>query len=331
MKKLCFALIVAAFLVPAMGASEVAAAGPSTKPVPDVSAKVILRDAVTVKSKLVRLGDLFINAGKNADVTVAYAPAPGKQALFDARWLYRVARGYGLNWRPIGIQDQILVQRAGQVITRGEIEDSLLAALTEYGAEKSMSVELSNRLLRLYVPAGALARIGVEDISYEPRTGRFSAIIKAPADDPRAPNTRVTGRLHKITEIPVMARRMLKKEVISKRDIKWIKTRSDRVRRGTVMESNELIGMAVKRRLQEGRPVQISDIQRPILVVKGSIVTIILKAAKMTLTAQGKALDNGADGDTVRITNSQSKKVIEAEVTGPGRVAVVPTGSLAMN
>ena len=52
---------------------------------------------------------------------------------------------------------------------------------------------------------------------------------------------------------------------------------------------------------------------------------------KMILTAQGKALDNGADGDTVRITNTQSKKVIEAEVTGMGRVAVLPTGFVAMN
>jgi flagella basal body P-ring formation protein FlgA len=78
-------------------------------------------------------------------------------------------------------------------------------------------------------------------------------------------------------------------------------------------------------------PIQTSAIQRPILVAKGSLVTIILRTPKMTLTAQGKALDNGADGDTVRITNSQSKKVIEAEVTGTARVAVVPSGSMAMN
>lgn len=60
-------------------------------------------------------------------------------------------------------------------------------------------------------------------------------------------------------------------------------------------------------------------------------MTIILKAPKMILTALGKALDNGADGDTVRITNTQSKKVIEAEVTGMGRVSVLPTGFVAMN
>jgi flagella basal body P-ring formation protein FlgA len=61
------------------------------------------------------------------------------------------------------------------------------------------------------------------------------------------------------------------------------------------------------------------------------LVTIILKSPKMTLTAQGKALDDGSDGDTVRITNTQSNKVIEAEVTGPAKVAVLATGLMAMN
>lgn len=327
MKKLCFALIMAALLLP----STSAAAGAAAKPGKDEGAKVILRDSVTVKSKLVRLGDLFANAGEKADVTVAYAPAPGKQAYFDARWLYRVARTYGLQWRPLGVQDQILVQRESQVIPREEIEDSILAALTKYGVGTSISLELSNRSLRLYVPSDALATVGVEDISYEPRTGRFSAIIKAPAGDPRAARNRVTGRIHKMTEIPVLARRMLAREVISKGDIKWIKMRSDRLRRGTVLDDNELIGMAVKRGLRPGLPIQTSAVQRPILVIKGSLVTIILKAPKMTLTVQGKALENGADGDTVRITNTQSNKVIEAEVTGVAKVAVLPTGFVAMN
>ena len=77
--------------------------------------------------------------------------------------------------------------------------------------------------------------------------------------------------------------------------------------------------------------MQANSIRRPILVAKGSLVTIILKAPQMTLTAQGKALENGSDGDTVQITNTQSNKVIEAEVTGPGKVSVLAPNQLAMN
>jgi flagella basal body P-ring formation protein FlgA len=51
----------------------------------------------------------------------------------------------------------------------------------------------------------------------------------------------------------------------------------------------------------------------------------------MLLTAQGKALQNGSEGDVIRISNSQSDTVVEAEVVGEGRVAVRPTTLMAIN
>ena len=220
MRKLLIVLIAAVVLTPVEGLGAEPPAKPEARPEVHKNDKVVLRESVVVKSKLVRLGDLFSNTGAKADITVAYAPAPGKRALFDARWLSRVARAYGLDWRPLGPQDQIMVERESQIITRAEIEDSIHAALISQGAERSMTVELSNRLLRLYVASGSLATVGVEDVAYEPRTRRFTAIVVAPARDPRATRTRVTDRLVKITEVPVLNRRMLRNEVITKGDIK---------------------------------------------------------------------------------------------------------------
>ena len=155
MKKLLIVLIAAVVLTPVEGLGAEPPAKPEARPEVHKNDKVVLRESVVVKSKLVRLGDLFSNTGAKADITVAYAPAPGKRALFDARWLSRVARAYGLDWRPLGPQDQIMVERESQIITRAEIEDSIHAALISQGAERSMTVELSNRLLRLYVASGS--------------------------------------------------------------------------------------------------------------------------------------------------------------------------------
>jgi flagella basal body P-ring formation protein FlgA len=333
MKKLLLATVTAALLIPtaATAAPSSARAAETGAQAAVENAKVILRESVTVRGRMVRLGDVFVNAGKNTNTRIAYAPEAGKRAVFDARWLYRVARTYGLDWRPMGVQDQIVVERESQMITRGEIEDTILAALVGYGADPGMTMELSNRMLRLYVPADALATVGVEDASYEARTGRFTAIITAPANDPRAARHRVTGRLHKMTEVPVLNRRMTGKEVISKRDITWIQVRSDRLRRDAVVNIDELLGMAAKRSLRPGTPLRSSSIQRPILVAKGSLVTIYLKAPRMTLTTRGKALENGSAGDTVRIANIRSKTIIEAEVTGMGKVSARPVGFAMIN
>ncbi len=328
MKKFIFALFAAALLIPA--ASLAGEKSPAKARFADDTA-VILQGSVNVKSNLVRLGDLFTNTGNKADIAVAYAPVAGKRAVFDARWLYRVARAYGLKWRPLGLQDQIVVERESQVISREEIEDHIRAALIDRGIDSSISVELSNRMMRLHVPGNAAAGVDVEDVIHDPRTGRFTAILVAPAGQPGATRTRVTGRIYKITEVPVPTRRIRANELITKRDIKWIEVQSNRIKMDTVVDINELVGKAAKRGLRPGIPVQANSIQRQILVPKGSLVTIILKTPKMTITAQGKALDDGSDGDTIRITNTQSNKIIEAEVTGPARVAVLATGLIAMN
>jgi flagella basal body P-ring formation protein FlgA len=328
MKKLLFALIVAALLMPA----SVAAAGKSATKASAVQGEpVMLRESITVNSKVVRLGDLFVGVGDKADITVAYAPEPGKRAIFDANWLFRAARAYKLNWRPLSLQDQVVVERESLMVTREEIEDHIRAALVERGADPAMQVELTNRMMRIYLPGTATSTIGVEDVAYESRTGRFAAVIAAPVGEPAAMRVRVSGRVHKITQVPVPARRLAINDVITERDVKFVAIRDDRVPRDAVTNADELIGMAAKRGLRPGVPVQSTAVQQPILVPKGSLVTIVLQIAKMTLTAQGKALDNGSDGETIRVANSQSKKVIEAEVAGPGKVVVRSADAVATN
>ncbi|HEX9569005.1 MAG TPA: flagellar basal body P-ring formation chaperone FlgA [Rhodospirillales bacterium] len=326
MKKLLIALIVTVLLMPA----SVAAAGKSAVKAPP-GEPVMLRESITVNSKVVRLGDLFVGVGDKADISVAYAPEPGKRAIFDANWLYRAAHAYKLNWRPLSLQDQVVVERESLMVTREEIEDHIRAALIERGADPAMQVELTNRMMRIYLPGTATSTIGVEDVAYESRSGRFAAVIAAPAGEPAATRVRVSGRVHKITQVPVPARRLAINDVITERDVKFVAIRDDRVPRDAVTNADELIGMAAKRGLRPGVPVQSTAVQQPILVPKGSLVTIVLQIPKMTLTAQGKALDNGSDGDTIRITNSQSKKVIEAEVTGPGKVVVRSADAVAIN
>ncbi|MBO6521456.1 MAG: flagellar basal body P-ring formation protein FlgA [Rhodospirillales bacterium] len=74
--------------------------------------------------------------------------------------------------------------------------------------------------------------------------------------------------------------------------------------------------------IRAGYPIRNNDVTRPVLVEKNSLVTIIHQVPNMILTAQGKAMQDGADGDIVQIKNGRSNQIVEAEVIGPGRVAV---------
>jgi len=296
----------------------------------DAPQTVSLNGNVRVNGSVILLGDLFEGTGDKATTVVAYAPDPGSRAIFDANWLYRVARAYGLNWKPLGMKHRAVVERASAIIGREEIEDHILTRLIEKGVDPDMSIEVSNRMLRLLVPADSAAAIAVEDVTYDPRSRRFVAIVVAPADSPSATRTRVTGRLYNMQEIPVVTRRILKGEIIRAEDIKWVQIKSERLQQDTIISSDGLIGMSPKRGLAAEAPVRISDVGRPILIKKGSLVTMVLRAQNMTLTSQGVAQDNGSDGETIRIVNTQSNKTVQAIVVGAGQVRVVPASHLAM-
>ena len=297
----------------------------------ELAPNVMLRDSALVNAKVIYLGDLFSDTGDKADKPLAHAPKPGKRAVFDARWLYRVAKAYKLNWRPLSNRDTIVVQRSSSIISQEEIAEQLQYVLVEQGADPEMELHFSTRMLSMHVAGEGKFQIGFENVNFDTRTLRFSAIIHAPAGDPTATRKRLTGRLHNTTEIPVAARRLLKGEIIIKSDLRWLKVRTSRLQNDAVSNLEDLIGKTPKRGIREGQPIRASAVRRPILVEKGSSVTIILRAKKMLLTARGKALQHGSEGDVIRISNTQSNQTIEAEVVGSGRVAVHQQILIALN
>ncbi len=297
------------------------AAAPLAKP---AQSSVMLRESVTVAEPLIRLGDLFANAGDKARVPVAHAPEPGRRAVFDARWLYRLAKANALAWRPLSLRDHVTVERDSVVIAREQIEAVISAALDDRGIDTAdTAVELSNRGLRLHAPTGASADLVVDDVIYDEPRSRFVAVV-AVADDPSASRVRVTGRLHRITAIPVLARPMRPGERIQAADIAWVEMPVRTVPNNVALGSEDLIGKTPRRGLHPGMPIRVSDVEAPLVVAKGEPVTIVLTAPNMRLTVRGRALEGGAHGQAIRVSNTHSHLVIEAVVSGPGEVTVAP-------
>jgi flagella basal body P-ring formation protein FlgA len=63
-----------------------------------------------------------------------------------------------------------------------------------------------------------------------------------------------------------------------------------------------------------------------VLVAKGSTVTMTLEKPRMSLSVRGRALQDGARGDVVRVMNTNSNRIVEAVVVEPGLVVVAAGG-----
>lgn len=323
------------FAVPAMAAGVTAQTSDSSQTAEDMTAVdgpdlniVALNDHIVVKDGVIRLGEAFQGSGKYAERVIAYAPRPGSRAVFDARWLKQIAVAFKLNWRPRSTAERLVVERESQVISKSEVEDLLYERLVAEGGDAASRAVLANRSFRLHLPVGEDYLLGVDQISFEPSTGRFSAVLAwGTGKDERL---RVTGRLEHMTEVPVLSKRMMGGDVIQQADLKWIDMPQARLARNAITDASHLIGMAAKRSISAGKAVTEGDIRRPKAISKGDSVTLILSTPTMRLTTKGTALESGAEGDTVRITNSQTRTVVEGVITGPGQVRVDPAVNMAM-
>jgi flagella basal body P-ring formation protein FlgA len=63
---------------------------------------------------------------------------------------------------------------------------------------------------------------------------------------------------------------------------------------------------------------------RPPLVQRGATVRVQLETAGLSLSGQAVALEDGAEGERIRVQNITSRAVLMAEVTGRGLVRVMP-------
>ena len=295
------------------------------------ASEISLRTSIIVEGKYLTLGDFFGISDEKASRRIAHSPKPGRSAIFDANWLYRVARANRVNWQPVSLNTRVFVERASQEIYREELEDVLISALRGKNVTGNIELAINGGLRKMRVATDQLATVGVENLAYDPRTGRFVASLAAPANDPSAQRLRITGRVHQLKAVPVMNKRLGRGKVITKNDIGWLNIRSSKIRKFMVLDEEDLVGMAAKRTIRESTPVGYSHVRRPVLVTKGALVTINLTTPMMTLTAQGKAPQEGSMGDTIPIINIQSKQTIEAKVTGINQVTVALLQHMARN
>ena len=277
------------------------------------------------------LGDIFTNTGGKSVIKVAYAPQPGKQSRFDAKWLYRIARAYNLNWRPLSLKTHTIVERASQVIYRDEIEEALVSRLHKHGYQNNFEIEFRQQDMRIHVAANEDATINIERLSIKETTGRFVATLLVPANKPNAKRIRLTGRIHRLTQIPVVSRPLNRGDIIRRNDIEWIKLRERKIRQGYIQNENQIIGMAAKRYIAAKTPFTKNHMQRPQLIKKGGVVNIALVNGAMRLTTQGRSLENGSLGDMIRIKNIKTKKIIEAKVTGMASASVNLIRAISLN
>ncbi|HIJ64220.1 MAG TPA: flagellar basal body P-ring formation protein FlgA [Rhodospirillaceae bacterium] len=289
-------------------------------------AEALLRPDVVIDGDVVKLGDLFDGIGVKADIAIARAPLPGKRVTVDAAWLARMANTYQLAWRPQNAYEQAVIERSGIEISDDLVRSRILEALGRHGVPDSAEIDWSNHGTALVVPVGAAGQFAVRDVTYDDHYGRFTATLEAA-------NTRlhVAGRAFKTVEVPVLAHPVNRGDVIDAHALTWSRVREVSVRRDFLTNAEAIVGMVAHQPLKSGQMVSMNDVEKQLAVAKGAMVTLVLKVGSMSLTSQGRAVEQGSVGDTIRITNTRSNMTVEGKIEGLNLVSVPLNGTALAN
>lgn len=126
-------------------------------------------------------------------------------------------------------------------------------------------------------------------------------------------------------EAPVLVlRRALPRHApISPGDVELQRRRMPGIDVDFIADPANLAGYRLKRAAAAGTPLSLDVLAPDLLVKRGQQVTLIAGSGPVEIRAQGKALNDGALAERVRVQNASSLKVVEGIVESPG---VVRTG-----
>jgi flagellar basal body P-ring formation protein FlgA len=300
------------------------AAAPAPAPLPVLQERAepagpALRREVTVTGEIVRIGDLVENAGAVADVAIFRAPDLGQTGSVPAASVRDAVRPHhiiSLDTRGLAA---VQVTRASRAIAQKDIEARLVRALAGQSGlpnVNDLAVSFDNEMRTLHIEPGA--ELGIARLAFDQRTRRFEAMLDLPTGASRRPMLRVTGTLLETAEAVIPLRAIAAGEVIKSSDVMI-----ERRPKTEAIAIEDVLGFAAKRALKPGQVIRAGDVAKQELVGRNETVTIYYEAPGMVLTIRGKALDAGAMGDVVNVLNIQSKRTIQATVSGPGRVNVM--------
>jgi flagella basal body P-ring formation protein FlgA len=282
-----------------------------------------LRSMTTLHGPVVRLSDLFDDAGAGANRVLGPGPGAGGRIVVEAAQLGAIARQFGVDWRPASSADRAVLDRPGRPLRREDALDAVKSALVGAGASNDCDVELPGFSPPL-VPYEADPQPVVSDLDYDTGTGRFSAVLSVSGAGMEPIHMRLAGRVDDTIDLPVATTRLPAGSVLRAEDVHIARVHTSLVHAEVLRRIGDAVGMQLRRQITAGHPLAVGDVARPSLVQKGASVMMLLDSPGIALTAQGQALESGAIGERIQVLNPASRAVVEAEVIGPDRVRVAP-------
>jgi flagella basal body P-ring formation protein FlgA len=282
---------------------------------------IVKRD-VMVKDENVKLGDVFDGLQQNADFVLAPAPQPGQELVWNTSTLLRIATAFDLPWRPAN-GDEVHIRRDAALVDAGTLKAIVRDHLAGNGDAGMYNISFTTDIPEIVVPNTGTPQIQVADFNIQPLGGTFSAIVKvSDAGGAHAQTVNLRGVAERVIRVPVLKTDLHNGQIITAENVDYVTRKAVTIGPNVVRTPEELIGSTPRRNLNAGDLIRPDALEMPQLIARGDLVTMVFKQGGMFLTARGRALEDGAMGQTIKVSNSVSNRTIEGRVTATKEITI---------
>lgn len=295
-----------------------------------VPGAVRVQGEVRVSGRNILLGDIatlegdygFIDAA--GKIFVGRAPFPGQ-----TRELKRGAVATRL--KRSGIDPDRIVFTCPQVVTVRcdcrEYSRADIAELTRRFIMKSMPWEESQ--VRIDDLTGDAVCVPDRDITwrFEPTAhedyrGRFRADLLFYSNSRLVQTVRVSADITVVAPVVAAVRSIARNDIITPEDVTLTTSDISHLPDSVLHSTAAVIGKQAKTAIRSGTPLESAMIEPRAIVSRGEIVTLYIDRQQFSISTRGRALQDGAVGESIRVANLASDKNVYGIVTADKRIRV---------
>lgn len=277
---------------------------------------------VTLSSRVIRVADLFSNAGPQAETVLGPSPAPGMRIVVGPDQLAAIAAAYQVPWQPDGSDPQVVLASPGRALSSAVLNAAIAGAVASSGGPADAAITLPDFTPPM-IPPGANPNIMVTSMDFDPGTGSFSASLIVNAAGMAPQELQLSGLAEASISALVATHNLLPGEVLTAADVAMARLPGDQAE-NALGGPADAIGMTLSSGIDAGAALSASNLTTPIVVAKGALVTLTLTIPGLDLSAQGIALGAGGTGSVIPVLNAASHAVVQAVVTGPDAASIAP-------
>ena len=284
----------------------------------------VLRSQVMTLSEIVTIGDFYSNAGSLASVPLFRSPDLGTSGNVDAKTVSQHAQAAGLTQAGTDGLRTVVVHRGATKYNRSRLEHIVRTSLAERHADviaENLEISFSQAPTEVLADPKVQNPIQVNSVEWTRNSGRFSVFANVAVEN----GTRqilLSGKAMEMVEITALAQPLRRGDILRSEDLVSIRFPKHKVTTAALLNPDDIIGKEARVNMRANQPLARKNFQRPILIKKGEKVTVIFELPGMKLTSRALALDSGAKGDVIDVSNIQSRRVVPATITSRGQVRV---------